>query len=168
MGRAEYAMIRSALEETARKIRAREESIERQREKLLAEEDTVKRGKMMEQIDRERRAVERERKLLKALEEKAVQTRTGRRPKERARRKRILKTARKSNQLLKLIGRKREKREGKKKAGKLTAADRKERKPEQLKGRQKKKRTNLPKEKLLKRKGSKTAKRVKRQAPREE
>lgn len=78
MGRAEsfneYAMIRSALEETARKIRAREESIERQREKLLAEEDTVKCGKMMEQIDRERRAVERERKLLKALEEKAEKT----------------------------------------------------------------------------------------------
>lgn len=78
MGRAEsfneYAMIRSALEETARKIQAREESIERQRELLLAEEDTVKRGKMMEKIDRERRAVERERKSLKALEEKAERT----------------------------------------------------------------------------------------------
>lgn len=78
MGRAEsfneYAMIRSALEETARKIQAREESIERQRELLLAEEDTVKRGKMMERIDRERRAAERERKSLKALEEKAERT----------------------------------------------------------------------------------------------
>lgn len=78
MGRAEsfneYAMIRSALEETARKIQAREESIERQRELLLAEEDTVKCGKMMEKIDRERRAVERERKSLKALEEKAERT----------------------------------------------------------------------------------------------
>ena len=41
----EYAMIRSALEETARKIQAREESIERQKERLLSEEDTVKRGK---------------------------------------------------------------------------------------------------------------------------
>lgn len=75
MGRAEsfneYAMIRSALEETARKIQAREESIERQKERLLSEEDAVKRGKMMEQIDRERRAAERERKSLKALEEKA-------------------------------------------------------------------------------------------------
>ena len=70
----EYAMIRSALEETARKIRAREESIERQRELLLAEEDTVKHGKMMERIDRERRVAERERKSLKALEEKAEKT----------------------------------------------------------------------------------------------
>ena len=70
----EYAMIRSALEETARKIQAREESIERQKERLLSEEDTVKRGKMMERIDRERRAAERERKSLKALEEKAEKT----------------------------------------------------------------------------------------------
>lgn len=177
MGRAEsfneYAMIRSALEETARKIQAREESIERQRELLLAEEDTVKRGKMMEKIDRERRAVERERKSLKALEEKAertaLQTRTGRRLKGRAQRKGILKTGRKPNQLLNLKEWKPEprKRAGRKKTGKPPAVNWKERKLKRLKRRRRKKRTNLLKEKP-KRKGIKTVKRVKNQAQREE
>lgn len=70
----EYAMIQSALIETRRKIEAREESNERTKEKLLAEEDTVKRGKLLEQIENEKKNIEREKKLLKSLEEKAEKT----------------------------------------------------------------------------------------------
>lgn len=70
----EYAMIQSAIIETRRKIEARNDSIERQRELLLAEEDTVKRGKMMEQIENEKKSIERDKKLLKSLEEKAEKT----------------------------------------------------------------------------------------------
>ena len=70
----EYAMIQSALIETRRKIEAREESNERTKEKLLAEEDTVKRGKLLEQIENEKKNIERDKKLLKSLEEKAEKT----------------------------------------------------------------------------------------------
>ena len=70
----EYAMIQSALTETRRKIEAREESNERTKEKLLAEEDAVKRGKLLEQIENEKKNIEREKKLLKSLEEKAEKT----------------------------------------------------------------------------------------------
>ena len=70
----EYTMIQSAIIETRRKIEARNDSIERQRELLLAQEDTLKRGKMMEQIENEKKNIEREKKLLKSLEEKAEKT----------------------------------------------------------------------------------------------
>lgn len=70
----EYAMIQSALIETRRKIEAREESNERTKEKLLTEEDAVKRGKLLEQIENEKKNIEREKKLLKSLEEKAEKT----------------------------------------------------------------------------------------------
>ena len=70
----EYAMIQSAIIETRRKIEARNDSIERQRELLLAQEDTLKRGKLMEQIESEKKSIERDKKLLKSLEEKAEKT----------------------------------------------------------------------------------------------
>lgn len=70
----EYAMIQSAIIETRRKIEARNDSIERQRELLLAQEDTLKREKMMEQIENEKKSIERDKKLLKSLEEKAEKT----------------------------------------------------------------------------------------------
>ena len=70
----EYTMIQSAIIETRRKIEARNDSIERQRELLLAQEDTLKRGKMMEQIENEKKSIERDKKLLKSLEEKAEKT----------------------------------------------------------------------------------------------
>ena len=170
----EYAMIRSALEETARKIQAREESIERQKERLLSEEDTVKRGKMMERIDRERRAAERERKSLKALEEKAERTaRKGSLTDEdmekagkKAQKEKNLENSKEAKSALE--SERKEAREGRKKTGKLPAANWKERELKLLKRRQKKK--NLLKEKL-KRKETKTAGRkgrVKRQALREE
>ena len=70
----EYAMIQSAIIETRRKIEARNDSIERQRELILAQEDTLKRGKLMEQIESEKKSIERDKKTLKALEEKAEKT----------------------------------------------------------------------------------------------
>ena len=70
----EYAMIQSAILETRRKIEARNDSIERQRELLLAQEDTLKRGKLLEQIESEKKSIERDKKLLKSLEEKAEKT----------------------------------------------------------------------------------------------
>lgn len=70
----EYAMIQSAIIETRRKIEARNDSIERQRELLLAQEDTLKRGKLLEQIESEKKSIERDKKLLKSLEEKAEKT----------------------------------------------------------------------------------------------
>lgn len=70
----EYAMIQSAIIETRRKIEARNDSIERQRELLLAQEDTLKRGKLLEQIESEKKSIERDKKTLKALEEKAEKT----------------------------------------------------------------------------------------------
>lgn len=70
----EYAMIQSAIIETRRKIEARNDSIERQRELLLAQEDTLKRGKLMEQIESQKKIIERDKKLLKSLEEKAEKT----------------------------------------------------------------------------------------------
>lgn len=70
----EYTMIQSAIIETRRKIEARNDSIERQRELLLAQEDTLKREKMMEHIESEKKSIERDKKLLKSLEEKAEKT----------------------------------------------------------------------------------------------